>query len=174
MQLYNGDRVKFLNEANEGVIVAFKGSFIAIVLDKNGFETEVHTDKLIKVSDSLQTSLQKTVVFNRDSCEKQHVNTIKKRVLPTVLEIDLHIEELVSNHKGLSNYEIVTIQINTFKQTLNKALKNKSVKRIVVIHGVGTGVLRTEIRAIIKEVYQLSYSDASYRKYGYGATEVFL
>jgi dsDNA-specific endonuclease/ATPase MutS2 len=41
-----------------------------------------------------------------------------------------------------------------------------------VIHGVGNGKLKQEILAILKTVDGIEYFDASYKDYGYGATEI--
>ena len=85
-----------------------------------------------------------------------------------VMEIDLHIEELIDNHRNLSNGEIVNIQINAMEDKINEALR-ANCKELVVIHGVGRGVLRIEVRNRITQL-GFRFSDASYAKYGYGAT----
>jgi dsDNA-specific endonuclease/ATPase MutS2 len=43
----------------------------------------------------------------------------------------------------------------------------------VVIHGVGEGVLRHEIRKVL-DIYHpnFEFQDASYEEFGYGATEI--
>ena len=48
-------------------------------------------------------------------------------------------------------------------------------RKIVVIHGVGEGVLRHEIRKEL-DIYHpyFEYYDASYDQFGYGATEIRL
>jgi dsDNA-specific endonuclease/ATPase MutS2 len=43
---------------------------------------------------------------------------------------------------------------------------------LIVIHGVGNGKLKQEIASILKTVDDIEYYDASYKDYGYGATEV--
>jgi dsDNA-specific endonuclease/ATPase MutS2 len=45
--------------------------------------------------------------------------------------------------------------------------------KFVAIHGVGKGVLREAVRAFIQNE-GLHYQDASYQRYGYGATEVLM
>ena len=84
------------------------------------------------------------------------------------MEIDLHIEELTDNHRNLSNGEIVIMQIKAMEDKINQAIKS-NCKELVVIHGVGKGVLRIEVRNRITQL-GFKYSDASYAKYGYGAT----
>ena len=70
----------------------------------------------------------------------------------------------------MSNYEIVQIQIRHCEFTIEKAIKN-NVSRLVVIHGKGEGVLKEEVRQLLKK-YQVEAKDADYRNYGFGATEV--
>lgn len=87
-------------------------------------------------------------------------------------EIDLHIEELQPSIEGLSNAEIVGIQMNCFRQELDKAILRKA-KSIVFIHGVGNGFLKSEIRKELK-AGGFPFRDGDLLRYGYGATEVLL
>ena len=94
----------------------------------------------------------------------------QKNIGPDV--VDLHIDELLDNHHGMSNAEILNYQIDKFREVMDENLKY-SGKKIVFIHGKGEGVLR---QALLKE---LNYrykgcqaQDASFREYGYGATQV--
>ena len=50
---------------------------------------------------------------------------------------------------------------------------SKKIQRIVFIHGVGEGVLKTELQNLLNK-YPVKYYDASYKKYGLGATEVYV
>ena len=84
-------------------------------------------------------------------------------------DIDLHIEELTSDFSGLSNAEIITIQLQHFRKELDKAILRKA-QRIVFIHGVGNGRLKAEIRKELKEA-GIKFRDADPSRYGAGATE---
>jgi hypothetical protein len=86
------------------------------------------------------------------------------------MEIDLHIEELIDNYAGMSNAEIVTIQLRHFQRALDEAI-SAHCRSLTVIHGVGNGRLKSEVRRILSES-GLRYHDASYARYGFGATEV--
>lgn len=86
-------------------------------------------------------------------------------------EVDLHIEELIENTNGLSNFEMLTIQLERFEKELDEALE-KNMKKIIFIHGVGNGRLRQEIASVLKKTKGVSFQDASYKEYGYGATQV--
>ena len=88
-------------------------------------------------------------------------------------EIDLHIEQLVANKKGLSNAEIVNLQLNTFRHYLQLAIVHHQ-ERMVVIHGLGKGRLREEVHAILKQTPEVSrFKNEWSGKYGFGATEIY-
>jgi len=86
------------------------------------------------------------------------------------MKIDLHIEELIDNYGGMSNAEIVLVQLRHFQTALDTAI-NEHYRTLTVIHGVGNGRLKQEVRAILTSM-NLRYHDGSYSKYGFGATEV--
>ncbi|MFH2096568.1 MAG: DUF2027 domain-containing protein [Bacteroidota bacterium] len=90
------------------------------------------------------------------------------------IEIDLHINKIVDDVRGLSNGEMLNIQINHFRKHLESALTSH-LKRIVFIHGIGNGTLKHELRRILNGDYpDLRYQDASFKEYGFGATMVML
>ena len=89
-------------------------------------------------------------------------------------EIDLHIHELLDDHKGMSNSEIIKVQIDTFKTEMDNAIKDR-VKKVVFIHGVGAGTLKIELRKELDRNFKkYRYQDASFKQYGYGATMVYV
>lgn len=89
-----------------------------------------------------------------------------------ILEIDLHIAELLDNTTGLSNADIIQIQLKKFNEVMGENLRNKG-KKIVFIHGKGEGVLRKAVLDELRLKYkQCTYQDASFREYGFGATMV--
>jgi hypothetical protein len=96
--------------------------------------------------------------------KKQYLRSLEK-------EVDLHIEELVSNVKGLSNYEMLNIQLERFEKELDEAI-SRGMKKIIFIHGVGNGRLKHEIHALLKSTRGVTFQDASYKDYGFGATQV--
>ncbi len=89
-----------------------------------------------------------------------------------VWEIDLHIENLIDDHHHLLNGEMLETQLRSCRQFIEKARDSK-VKKIVIIHGVGKGVLKNEIYQMLQGLsHILEFYDASLQKYGQGATEV--
>ena len=86
--------------------------------------------------------------------------------------VDLHINELLDTTAGMSSAEILNYQMEVFRKTMKEYMNHKGQK-IIFIHGKGEGVLR---QAIIHELNyrykRCPYQDASFREYGYGATQV--
>lgn len=86
--------------------------------------------------------------------------------------VDLHASELLETTVGMSSADILAYQLDVFRKTLGEYGSRKGTK-LVFIHGKGEGVLRS---AIIKELrYKYKnyhFQDASFREYGYGATQV--
>lgn len=92
-----------------------------------------------------------------------------------LVEIDLHIHELIDDEKGLSRKDKLDLQMKHFTEELEKAINNTKVKKIVFIHGKGEGVLKNEIHNRLKRKYkELDFQDASFREYGFGATMIFV
>ena len=89
------------------------------------------------------------------------------------MEVDLHIEKLVPDLRGMSAYDILDHQLDVARGQLEFALR-KRIQRIVFIHGVGEGVLKAELHTLIRRYEGLRARDADYRTYGMGATEVYI
>ena len=107
----------------------------------------------------------------KDVEEKQPV-TVKKE--DKIREIDLHIHELVDNPEQMEPSEMLDLQLQTFEQELVKAVSD-GIEKIVFIHGVGNGILKAKIRGCLDRDYpQYFYQDASFEKYKFGATLVYL
>lgn len=94
--------------------------------------------------------------------------------LPTARSVvDLHIEKLTDNWEGLSNFEILNIQLNEFEKWYDLALQNH-FHTFTVIHGVGKGKLKDEIHNILKLRPEVKRFVNQYdNRFGYGATEIF-
>ncbi len=95
---------------------------------------------------------------------KEYLKSLEK-------EVDLHIEELVDNTAGLSNFEMLNIQLECFEKELDSAIE-KHMRKLIFIHGVGNGRLKQEIQLALKQTQGVTFQDASYKEYGFGATQV--
>lgn len=95
-----------------------------------------------------------------------------RRATDEPIVTDLHITELVDSTRGLTNADMLNLQIDRFREVMDAHLKARGQK-LIFIHGKGEGVLRA---AIMKELgYRYKghdVQDASFREYGFGATQV--
>ena len=123
-----------------------------------------------------------------DAAEMQRAIMEKKRIdapkqAPTqpklqkgsdILEVDLHASSLLETTAGMNNFDILNYQLGVVRKTLDEHIKEKG-KRIVFIHGKGEGVLRNAISQELRRKYPRCVSqDASFQKYGFGATMVII
>ena len=89
-----------------------------------------------------------------------------------LVEVDLHIHELLDDTTNMTNGEMLEYQLGVFRKTLDE-YKDRKGQKIVFIHGKGEGVLRNAILKELKSKYRdYPYQDASFREYGFGATMV--
>ncbi len=89
-------------------------------------------------------------------------------------EIDLHIEKLTKDYNKMNNGEMLALQLETFERNLENAIM-AAMSEIIFIHGVGNGVLKTEIHRKLSQSKDIKYfEDAKKEKFGYGATLVAL
>ena len=111
--------------------------------------------------------------LSKDQPQKS-AKQVRRKSTSELREVDLHIEELLDDHRGMSNKEILDVQLARFKKELEQAIQDQ-VRKIVFIHGIGNGKLRFELRKYLEDYYpKLKYQDASFQEYGFGATMVFL
>ncbi|MDE7410576.1 MAG: DUF2027 domain-containing protein [Paramuribaculum sp.] len=120
--------------------------------------------------------LHETMMATKKEDDRRHKVVVKKQPKKTVhgdtIVVDLHISELVDNIRGLSNGDMLNLQIDEFSRVMDENLKNKGTK-IVFIHGKGEGVLRNALMKELTHRYKgHDVQDASFREYGFGATQV--
>jgi hypothetical protein len=178
MKIFNiGDRVSVIDDAVDGVVVSCNNNQITIeTTDK--FMMTYFVNELIKINntnelDNFNRSDSLVKKENDFQLSKKQIELHKKleKVERGVPEFDLHIEKLVKNKNGLTNFDILTIQLETAKRHIEFSIKNR-IPKIVFIHGVGEGVLKSELDYLLKNYEQILFQDANYQKYGLGATEV--
>ena len=178
MSFSPGQKVVLLHESGEGIIESINDKGRVIIIDEDGFEREYLKSQLAVVHNE-SYPVDEDVVMNieiqdKGLSSKKRANTYsEERRTSNVPEIDLHIEELTESHKGLSNHEILSRQMIAFRQFYQRARAQKK-RKIVIIHGVGEGVLRYEVRSFLNKENGLEYFDADYLDYGQGATVIEL
>ena len=174
-----GDKVAVLDDDISGVVIKVQNNEISVeTTDK--FVMTFFVNELVKINNSNDLSgffsIQSLGSVLRDKEEPKKRSFVKEkrsRKDEFVLEVDLHIEKLVPSKRGMSNYDILTLQMETAKRQLDFAIKNRMPK-VVFIHGVGEGVLKAELDFMLGRYDNISFQDANYQKYGLGATEVYI
>lgn len=165
-----GEKVAVLDEDIKGVIIKVEGSTITFE-NEYGFLETYPASKLVKQTFSLENVAEHIEIKEEDikRTKPKKKNTNKN----DFLEIDLHIGHLVDFPKHLSNFEMLTTQLETAQNILETAIANKTPKRIVFIHGHGQGVLKKELYNLLNRYSKkCHYFDASFKRYKQGATEV--
>ncbi len=143
----------------------FKFSVYAFVLKENFFNEEQVKQELSLVDIEKLKSI-------KEFRSKEQISKSNKDYLRSLeKEVDLHIEELISDTAGLSNYEMLNIQLERVEKELDEAIAKK-MRKLILIHGVGNGRLRQEIHSLLRKTGGLTFHDAPYKDYGYGATQV--
>jgi hypothetical protein len=189
-----GDRVRFLDDVGEGVVIKVVDENTILIEDDTGFQYDYPSRQLLLVEnrhteaeayESVEPSLRDIIDRNIDPAAVEKANkdfevkyknnkaTNQKR-RGEFMEVDLHMSELVDSEIGIEPAEKLEIQMAHFDRMLKMAERQR-IPRVIFIHGVGQGVLRAEIRKVINQYYpNASFHDASYSEYGHGATEVRL
>ena len=172
-----GDRVSVLDENITGIVKKVKDGLISI-LTEDDFIIEFSNNELIKIEekglDAVSHQEINDILLDKETDKKPELRKIKRKEkeIPP-MEVDLHIQQLVSSTKGLTNYDILTLQLETARKQLEFAI-NKRIPRVVFVHGVGEGILRTELEYLFSRYENVKFYDANYQKYGIGATEVYI
>ncbi|MCQ2228445.1 MAG: DUF2027 domain-containing protein [Bacteroidales bacterium] len=132
------------------------------------------------IEDELQSKIEQLTLSDLHKIVKQKERQYQKQQSKPnskpgdIIEVDLHIEAILDSTANISNGELLQIQIARFKHVMEENI-NKKGQRIVFIHGVGNGVLKTEVRKTLERQYRkCNYQDASFKEYGYGATMVVI
>ena len=97
----------------------------------------------------------------------------RQHLEPPKQEIDLHAERLTDNWDAMSNFEILSLQLQTLEKYIDINTAHH-LPSMIVIHGVGTGKLRDEIHEVLRLRKEVKFFVNQYdARYGYGATEIF-
>lgn len=173
--IQRGDWVEFLDDTLSGVVKKIQEDK-ATVETQEGFLVTCPLEKLIKKRDfKVDPGEVKRVSMEEKKSGKTKINRIRKakKNRAAVVEIDLHIEELVPSIKNMTDFDILNLQLETARRHLEWAI-GRHIQHLVFIHGVGKGVLRMELETLLSRYDQVEYYDADYALYGRGATAVYI
>ena len=86
--------------------------------------------------------------------------------------LDLHLDALVDDPSAVPKNKVLSLQMEHFDRFVDQALR-LDVERVVIVHGLGNGILKTEIHQKLEHVpFVRKFSNDYHPQYGYGATEV--
>lgn len=171
-----GDRVSVLHDTISGVVVELEKDYV-LIEDDDGFSRKYEAGELVLQQSGsayrIESGIEEKDLVSADNRATKIIKTPEF----DRSEIDLHIESLRDCHHGLSNHEIVQAQMNACRSFIKESIEVQR-KKVVLIHGKGEGVLKSEIHRYLNKLAKeqgisLIYHDASFREYGIGgATEV--
>ena len=162
MNFFIGQEVLFIHEKGKGVIDEINKEYLKIT-DEDGFSRIFHVRDVTVIHSKDHGDVPIEVIHDDTEIKKNQKSNDQ------VWTIDLHIEELVDKPKLLTNYEIVQKQLFELRKFFNQA-KAKKIRKIVIIHGVGQGVLKTEVITFLRGNDGVEIYDGNYWEYGQGAT----
>jgi hypothetical protein len=150
MHFQQHEEVSILNEAGIFRVLRAEGTFLWLE-DEHGFDRKVAVEFVVRRK---QINVQK--VTNKDnSAVHSSKKAVKNEQIPS---IDLHHHELNLDERFLSKHEILTAQLDSFKQFCNRMIQLKT-KRFRVVHGIGEGKLKMELRTLVQGKNGLSMHD---------------
>lgn len=172
-----GDKVEVIEDNIRGKILSISEAQ-ALVRTEDGFEMEFALNELVPQMVEQQINItgarQKQADFGKEErLKKQRKVTPKRPKTVPPMEVDLHIEKLVKDHRRLPHHELLEIQLDRAKRSLDLAI-DKRIPKLVLIHGVGQGVLKTELEFLVGRYDGVSFQPADYQKYGQGAMIIHL
>lgn len=165
---------KHVANKSEFVQLLQEEAFLFHVWKENSFNDEEETEEEVEEEETkpepliIDTALLKEIMMGgkKPTATKIIHETTESN------KIDLHVEAIDPSLEKLPAAEILTIQMNLFKQTLERAIASGH-HSLVAIHGVGDGILRKQI------IYYCNHhprvkecTEPLVNKYGAGATEI--
>jgi hypothetical protein len=180
--MHKGDKIRFLDAVGGGVIVQYDAEKQLVWVETDdGFDVgpipaskcvlSESADKYQRIRMASSAQLRKEVAAAPVTPQVAPAKRPKKQRDEWI--IDLHLDALPTSGNGMNDVEKHQYQLRFFRMQMQQHLRHRG-RRVVVIHGKGNGVLRNEIRQIIKREFgtQVEMHDADFAKYEEGATLV--
>lgn len=181
MHVKPGDKVRFLNEAGEGVVMRLDGKMVWVEVDGMEYRYPYQELLVVEGTETRFASREDTPISNAELLEaakswspnlnRARAHCFTARNKKGVPEIDLHAHELLDRERGIHPGELKQLQLEFVEYALRLA-EEKRIREFVIIHGVGEGTLKEAIRNYLAGFQHVEYWDAPFRFYGYGATQV--
>ncbi|MFM7666757.1 MAG: Smr/MutS family protein [Bacteroidota bacterium] len=161
-----GEKVRFVHETGYGIIKKELSHSKYLVENESGIELTILKVNLVKI----HSEDYKEKVIIKDTIKTVSNGNIASKIngLP---EIDLHLEQDLVAINKMTNAEILLFQLRKADEFTQKMIERR-IEDFVIIHGVGEGVLKSEIRMLLTKYSGVQTTDADFKKYGQGATLV--
>lgn len=118
-------------------------------------------EESVELSDRLKSGAK---IYNAGD-SRQHLEQARS-------VIDLHIEKLTAAFRGMSNFEMLNLQLKTFDKYYHLSVLHRQPS-LIVIHGIGEGKLKEEIHNLLRQKSEnIRFSNEFHPRYGFGATEI--
>ena len=180
--MQKGDKIRFLDAVGGGMIVQYDAAKQLVWVETDdGFDVGPipasncvlceSADRYQRMRVATAAHQLKATVSTQQAPKSSPAKKQKRQRDEWV--IDLHVDALPTNGSGMTDVEKHQYQLRFFRMQMQQHLRHRG-RRVVVIHGKGNGVLRNEIRQILKRDFstQLEVHDADFSRYEEGATLV--
>lgn len=176
MCLEIGNNVAVLDDVIKGKVTAVNGKTITLQTN-DGMFFHFEANELVKIDKEQHELTKYSDINNQLLKEKINEKPSEKSLFvkqknEVILEVDLHINQLTKSTRNMDSFDMLNLQLDTAKRKVEFAI-SKRISKVVFIHGVGEGVLKGELLRLLSK-YPVKFYDASYKKYGLGATEVYI
>ena len=182
MEYSPGDRIRLMDSVEDGRVVAVPDSS-TLVIDVDGMTMRVSVTEVVPVPAGDLSEERHIYDGNSQAAgfkERQHsavkaVRSGKKAMREAgTMEVDLHLERIRQKYPAARNVpdgDALYLQLDVFEKSMAEAFR-KGVRTVVLIHGNGRGVLRSELLRRLREYPGVTVREASVLRYGSGALEV--
>lgn len=168
-----GCRIVFKDRAGEGTLLTVHQGMARIRLEE-GLEITVSVRDIVAVpanrEEPLKAHFSSLGLEKRDQDAGEHLSS-EAAAPPALVEIDLHYPLISENDRSLDTTGILYRQLSFLQDQLER-LRAMGYRKVVVIHGQGSGVLRNEVMALLRRQPDILFQPADPERYGTGALEL--
>lgn len=142
MKFKTGDLVKFLNSVQKGKVISYKNNSTQVLVLVDDFYQEYVDESELLLETNSEYNFDDNLITQKINDDlKKYQNKNNKYLFR---EVDLHFEN-VSLYDGFTDYQKLLKQIDRFNKAIKNAISDNIIE-LTIIHGVGTGRLREEIK----------------------------
>lgn len=184
MQYNIGDIVRFMDFEGDGKVTAVLGrGFLEIEVE--GMRMRVSEREVVRVEADegederhLYDGNTQVSRFKQHSTAVRHSASTRKGSSrqAEVMVVDLHLDKIRLKYPAARNIpdeDAFYVQLDVFEKSMAEAFR-KGVRTVVLIHGNGRGILRSELLHRLREYPGVVMRNASMLRYGSGALEVVI